>query len=229
MATESGKRDTVLAGPFAGHFGQWYLTRADVSDVELYRGGMAVAAGAAAVAAAALALGYRGDAGHASLYDVLLLVGLGGFGVALHKIHIDPASLHRLLKFAYVGGIAGALATTSIAHASGGTVGALAVAETAARYPPSLLFGVGWIFVALTGVFFKEAFCFGRLEAVGLTLLTPLLFGGHCAGALPHGAEVALSVLLAAQFVWFAVSKQRQNVMDDLGDKSVFEHMAGRA
>jgi uncharacterized integral membrane protein len=42
---------------------------------------------------------------------------------------------------------------------------------------------------------------------------------------LPAQAEVGGSIAFAALFLLFAARKFRQNPRDDLGDKSVFDHL----
>jgi len=58
---------------------------------------------------------------------------------------------------------------------------------------PELLLASGWVFVALTGLFFKEWACFQRTEASAGFALVPIVTGGHFLGILPPQAEVALS------------------------------------
>ncbi|KAF6005005.1 hypothetical protein F1559_004852 [Cyanidiococcus yangmingshanensis] len=49
-------------------------------------------------------------------------------------------------------------------------------------HPVGVLTGAGWVAAALTGVFFKEAFCFRRAEASGLFVLVPAAYGWPAAG-----------------------------------------------
>ena len=42
---------------------------------------------------------------------------------------------------------------------------------------PELLLASGWVFVALTGLFFKEFACFQRWEASALFAILPILTG----------------------------------------------------
>ncbi|MHC5732912.1 MAG: DUF2301 domain-containing membrane protein, partial [Nostoc sp.] len=91
-------------------------------------------------------------------------------GVSLFTIHIYMASLHRTLQvFWAIGTIASVILTITSSEPL-----ALAVYNQ-----PITLFGVGFIFVALTGIYFKEAFCFNRLETKVLTPIVPLLLLGH--------------------------------------------------
>ena len=90
---------------------------------------------------------------------------------------------------------------------------------------PITILGVGFVFAALTGVFFKEGFCFDRLETKVLTPLVPVLLLGHLVGWLPIVVEQVLLATWAIFFVIFAVRKVIQPIPPDIGDKSVFEHL----
>ena len=54
---------------------------------------------------------------------------------------------------------------------------------------PFILLGIGFIFVSLTGLFIKEAFCFNRLEAKFLTVIIPTLLLGYMLDFLPIQIE----------------------------------------
>ncbi|KAK4536025.1 hypothetical protein CDCA_CDCA07G2050 [Cyanidium caldarium] len=220
----------VLSGPYEGRFGEWYLTRADVDEVQAYRRGMAVTAAAAAVAAVALLADVAGSPASGVVWDAAFWMGVVGLGRALQNIHIYLAPIHRFLKALYVVGVGGSAAVTLVLNAQSvaGGHGLVSLAEWLAQHPIGWLAGAGWCFVALTGIFFKEAFCFGRAEALGLTILTPLLVGGHFAGLWRTAGEPAaatVAVVAALLFGVFAVHKFEQAALDDLGDKSVFEYL----
>jgi uncharacterized integral membrane protein len=91
-------------------------------------------------------------------------------------------------------------------------------------YPLSLL-GIGFSFAALTGIFFKEAFCFNRLETKLLTPLVPLLLLGHLFSILPVSLEKILLALWAGLFLIFVARKVVQPIPPDIGDKSVFTYL----
>lgn len=156
------------------------------------------------------------------LHSLTALYGLfwAGLGVSLFYIHIYLKPLHRLLQiFWLVGGVAsGAIALT---HAQPLL---LQVYEQ-----PFLIFGVGFSFAALTGLFFKEAMCFNRAEAKVLTPLVPLLLLGHMSGLIQPGTERLLLLVWAALFVVFALRKSVQAIPPDIGDKSVFAYLAEQA
>ncbi len=89
-----------------------------------------------------------------------------------------------------------------------GAIGSAAVLLTSpshylvatAYQDPQLLLACGWVFVALTGLFFKEWACFQRLEASALFALVPVLTGGHFLHILPSEVEKAGSVVNEPHF-----------------------------
>ncbi|CAN8075911.1 unnamed protein product [Agarophyton chilense] len=213
ISMSATKRSEIVEGPFEGMYGSWYLTRADVTDVQVYR----VALGVMCLAhSASILLAISHTATPPYIYDILFAVSTGAFGVALAKIHIYMKPLHNSLKILWGAGLLGAATILATQHEL-----VPLVYET-----PSLLLATGWQFVALTGVFVKEAFCFARTEAIGLAALTPILVGGHFLGILPQSAERFGGLAFVVLFLYFCVRKLTQVVKDDIGDMSVFQHMA---
>jgi uncharacterized integral membrane protein len=218
----SDESSRVVDGPFDGMYGQWYLTQSDVDGIALYRGSLAVCA---ALVTAGVAGGLSGVDVPPCAWDALYFGAAGAFAVALATIHIYLKPAHNFLKALHGGGVAASVVIAlSLVYGSSTDVssGGL-VMEVLAK--PELLLAVGWQFVALTGLFFKEAVCFQRTEALALGLLVPVLTGGHFLRILPAQAEVGGSIAFAALFLLFAARKFRQNPRDDLGDKSVFDHL----
>lgn len=222
MSTESppGSRGAkVLAGPFDGKFGTWYLTQGDADGVLLYRACMLTMALAAALGTALATTG--GGAGMpvaGGVYDGLGAVFALSFGGALMSIHIYVRVLHNALKVLWAAGAAGGLVLAASPLVQGGVVQAV-------FDKPELLLAVGWMFVALTGVFVKEAVCFARLEALALIALLPVLTGGHFLHALSAPTERSGAVVFSVLFVVFALRKFMQPAADDLGDLSVFTYL----
>ena len=58
---------------------------------------------------------------------------------------------------------------------------------------PELLLASGWVFVSLTGLFFKEFACFQRWEASALFALVPVLAGGHFLKLFPAPLELIIA------------------------------------
>ena len=137
-------------------------------------------------------------------------------GVSLFTIHIYMALLHRMLQvFWAIGTIASVILAISSTEPLALTV----------YNQPLTLFGVGFIFVALTGIYFKEAVCFNRLETKVLTPIVPVLLLGHLVGILPTQGESVLLGIWATLFLVFALRKTVQEIPADIGDKSVFTYL----
>jgi len=200
---------------YQGQFGEFTIDRDDRLGVAIYRGGLAIAAACFAVGTTLVLWQGVTEA------IAPVLTGLyGGFslalGVSLLTIHIYLVPLHRLLQLLWgVGAIATVWAAVSYPEAL----------VLTAYQRPIALFGMGFTFVALTGIYFKEAFCFNRLETKILTPVVPILILGHLFGLLPAVGERALLALWAVLFVVFALRKAFQAMPDDIGDKTVFEYL----
>jgi len=197
---------------YSGQFGEFTITKADKTGVAVYRSGLMVAALCFAAGVAWVLLG--GDRG--VMLDVFFVGFYGGLGVSLWTIHIYLEVLHRLLQvFWLVGGLAAVVVRSRFDEPM-----------VVAVYEHSWwLLGVGFVFAALTGIYFKEAFCFNRLETKVLTPLVPVLLLGHLFKILPGEVEAVLLGIWGVLFLVFALRKTWQEMPDDIGDKSVFEYL----
>ncbi len=200
---------------YQGQFGDFTITRDDRREVVIYRAGLMAAALCFAVGAG-LALW---QAQNSFVLQLLTLLYTGfclSLGVSLLTIHIYMAPLHRALQVFWA---IGCLASLVIGH-----VNPEPFALTVYNQPLSIL-GVGFVFAALSGIFFKEAVCFNRLETKVLTPLVPLLLLGHLVGWLPLPLAQGLLVSWAVLFLIFAIRKVIQPIPPDIGDKSVFAYL----
>ncbi|MBD2664780.1 hypothetical protein B6N60_04045 [Richelia sinica FACHB-800] len=199
---------------YQGQFGQFTITQSDRLSVIIYRFGLMVAAVSFAIATALVLFSPTAAAIQAitPLYTLFALA----LGVSLFTIHIYMASLHRLLQLFW---LIGCISAFIFAH-----VDKQPFAVTIYHEPLSI-FGVGFLFAALTGIYFKEAFCFNRLETKVLTPIVPLLLLGHLTGILPTSGEQILLATWAIFFLVFAVRKVIQPIPPDIGDKSVFDYL----
>ncbi|MBD2726836.1 DUF2301 domain-containing membrane protein [Nostoc sp. FACHB-892] len=199
---------------YQGQFGEFTITQSDRTGVIIYRAGLMVAALSFAIGSALVLLN-----NNPTIFTTLTLLYTCfslALGVSLFTIHIYMASLHRILQiFWAIGSIASVILAISSSEPLALTV----------YNQPVTLFGVGFIFVALTGIYFKEAFCFNRLETKILTLIVPLLLLGHLVGILPTQAESVLLGIWATLFLVFALRKTVQAIPADIGDKSVFTYL----
>lgn len=198
---------------YQGQFGAFTITPHDRRDVQIYRAGLATAALCFALGTV-LALTSAATAG--LVLDALFLLFCMALGVSLWTIHIYLRPLHQFLQGCWLVGTLSALLLC------------LGQPDPLVFYSydhPVTLFGVGFLFVALTGIFFKEAFCFNRLETKLLTPIVPVLLLGHLLGSLPIALEAVLLSLWAGLFLVFSFRKLIQAIPDDIGDKSVFEYL----
>jgi uncharacterized integral membrane protein len=200
---------------YQGQFGEFTITAHDRQEVRIYRSGLMVSAVCFAIAVAFVSWqGTNPLVIHlVSLLYIILCVGLG---ISLWTIHIYMKSLHQTLQAFWAIGVGASLA---IAIASPSPL-----ALTVYQYPLTIL-GIGFVFAALTGIFFKEAFCFNRLETKLLTPLVPTLLLGHLLGFLSLQAEQLFLISWAILFLVFAIRKVIQPIPPDIGDKSVFEYL----
>jgi uncharacterized integral membrane protein len=206
---------------YQGHFGPFTITDIDRREVVIYRAGLTVAAvsfGLGVVGLLTIGPSPLMLQGLTALYGLFWL----GLGISLWKIHIYMRPLHLALQvFWAIGGLASVAAVIAVPQPLALTV----------YQQPLWILGIGFTFAALTGIFFKEAFCFNRLETKFLTPIVPVLLLGHMLGLLPIAVEQGLLVIWAIMFSVFAGRKVIQAIPPDIGDKSVFDHLqqAGNA
>ncbi len=206
-APSSSQEDPV----FEGLFGAFTITAADRREVLSYR-----------LALTALAVGQLGLllqwhlAGPALLWPWLLPMAVG-LGLALRWIHIYLRPLHRALQLCWLLGCLGALLLLQ-------RTGVAGLGSTLVNQPIWIL-AVGPFFAALTGVGFKEFFCFRRPEAIGVTLLLPLALLGRLSGVLSAGSSGALLAVESVLLLVLCLRKFPMPAAADVGDKSVFLHL----
>lgn len=200
---------------YQGQFGEFTITQSDRTGVLIYRAGLGVAALCFAIGAT-LVLQQGGNPIAMQAVTPVFACFWIALGVSLATIHIYMIALHRALQvFWAIGGAAALFVAVQSSEPL-----ALAVYEH-----PATLWGIGFTFAALNGIYFKEAFCFNRLETKFLTPGVPLLILGHIFGFLSAENEQFLLAIWAALFIIFAVRKFFQPMPQDIGDKSVFEYL----
>ena len=199
---------------YQGQFGEFTITQSDRLGVIIYRTGLMVAALSFTIGSALVFLDNNPNVFTilTPLYACFSLA----LGVSLLTIHIYMVLLHRALQvFWAIGSI-----TSLVLALTSSTPLAVIVYNQ-----PLTLVGVGFTFVALTGIYFKEAFCFNRPETKVLTVTVPLLLLGHLLGILPTQWEQVLLAVWAILFLVFALRKTIQAMAADIGDKSVFTYL----
>ncbi len=200
---------------YEGQFGPFVITPDDRREVVIYRGGLTLASLSFALGVVMLTLG-NGSPGLMWAISACYLAMWLGLGVSLWFIHIYLRPLHQALQgFWLVGGLASLGIAIAIPKP---------LALTVYEQPFSIL-GIGFTFAALTGIFFKEAFCFNRLETKLLVPIVPTLLLTHMVGAVPGSIARGLLIVWAILFIVFALRKVLQPIPDDIGDKSVFDYL----
>lgn len=202
---------------YQGQFGEFTITKEDRIGVIVYRSALAVAALCFAIGTSAVL--WQGNNPIVQVLTLVYACFCLALGISLATIHIYLAPLHRLLQACWA---IGCVAAVWVALQSNE-----ALALTVYAHPVTLL-GVGFTFVALTGIFFKEAVCFNRLETKLLTPIIPLLLLGHWVGGLPVQGERVLLGIWAVLFLVFALRKAVQPIPPDIGDKTVFAYLKGQ-
>lgn len=200
---------------YQGQFGEFTITQSDRIGVIVYRASLIIAAFSFATATW-LVLTQIDHPFTLNAVTLLYATFCLALGVSLWTIHIYMASLHRALQIFWGIGV-----FTSI-------VLAIQSQQPLALYiyqHPLTILGVGFIFATLTGIYFKEAFCFNRFETKILTPIVPLLLVGHLFNLISTDIEQVLLGIWAVLFVVFALRKILQEIPQDIGDKSVFEYL----
>ncbi|AUT01733.1 hypothetical protein CLI64_15810 [Nostoc sp. CENA543] len=202
---------------YQGQFGEFTITQSDRTGVIIYRTGLMVAALSFAIATGLVL--FSNQLGVIPVITPLYTCFSLALGVSLLTIHIYMAFLHRVLQAFWLIGI---ISSFVIGHFD-----SQPFAMTVYNQPLTL-FGVGFTFAALTGIYFKEAFCFHRLETKFLTAIVPTLLLGHLLGILPIQIEQFLLGAWAILFLVFAIRKALQAIPPDIGDKSVFVYLKSK-
>lgn len=209
---------------FRGKYGPWVLEESDVIEVTSYRGSLTLAA----ICALLVAPAYLTDlVPHFDplTEDVVLLTGGAAFGSATQLIHIYMSPIKKALQALWAFGfLSGAVLATQAFEAET----PMGLLEYIRQNPVSIWF-VGPLMASATGLSFKEGLCYGFNPPKYLVVLTPALCLTHLAGAVlpvPPVLEQALGGAWLATVLVFAASKWRQEVTDDLGDKSIFDFLA---
>ncbi|MCY4236613.1 MAG: DUF2301 domain-containing membrane protein [Cyanobacteria bacterium MAG CAR2_bin_4] len=197
-----------------GMFGTYRITAADQREVTAYR------ISVLALAVAQLGCLAQWAWGGATWIGPWLVAMAVALGLALHWIHIYLRPLHQALRLLWLLGVGGGVA---LAYQAGpGQMGNTLLAQ------PLWIMAIGPYFAALTGLGFKEFFCFRRIEAGGVTLLAPLLLLLALIRVVPLERQGPFWLLEAVLLLVMAVGKFRLDPAADIGDKSVFQELERR-
>ncbi len=194
-----------------GAYGNYTITSSDRSEVQKYR--LSVLACGISFTAGLAQWAILGPS-TAWLWLITMAISLG---LALKWIHIYLRVLHQILQIFWAIGCLG--------------IGLLVLKVGSSNLLSSLasnqlwLLAIGPLFAALTGLGFKEFFCFRRPEAIGLTMLLPIALLSHLIGLLNSTIIVVMLSISSVLLLILALRKFGMNAGDDIGDKSVFEYL----
>ncbi|WP_320666455.1 DUF2301 domain-containing membrane protein [Prochlorococcus sp. MIT 1307] len=196
---------------FQGLYGNYKITKTDQIEVQRYR-----------ISVLLCGIAFCAGIGHwlfigPSLAWLWLFPIAIGLGLALKWIHIYLRPLHKTLQILWATGCIG-IAILLL------TLGGANLLTSLAEDPIWTL-AIGPLFAALTGLGFKEFFCFRRLEAIGLTLLVPIALIGHLTTLI--SGEIVMALLSCSAFLLLilAIRKFGMDAAADVGDKSVFAYL----
>ena len=196
------------SNPIKGVYGDYIVTQKDKRDVLFYRlsilsSGLFFSLG--------LFQWFINGSSQVWICFFGLLISLGS---ALKWIHIYLKPLHQVLIFLWA---IGSIGFGIIAHHFGLTNIIYGIKEN-----PKWVFLIGPFFASLTGVGFKEFFCFRRIEAIGITILIPIALIGHLTELTNEKLTFALLVFSSFLLLVLGIRKFNLSAEADIGDKSVF-------
>jgi len=90
--------------------------------------------------------------------------------------------------------------------------------------PKSILL-IGPLFASLTGIGFKEFFCFRRIEAIGITIFIPIALIGFLTELANERFTFAMLVVSSFLLLIMGIRKFNLPAEADIGDKSVFDFL----
>ncbi|WP_269622296.1 DUF2301 domain-containing membrane protein [Prochlorococcus marinus] len=203
--------NTALEKEYEGIYGKYKITSQDQKEVQLYRISLFIC-GISFISGLInwLLIGPN----YVWIWLLILSISLG---FALKWIHIYISFLHKTLQALSALGLIG--------------LSILLLTENPSELLPNISSNpllsllIGPTFAALTGLGFKEFFCFRRPEAIGLTLLLPLSILSHLFNFFSNEIIMFLLISSAMLLTILAIRKFGMDAASDIGDKSVFEFL----
>ena len=196
------------SNPIKGVYGDFIVTSKDKKEVLYYR---------LSILSCALFLStgfiqwFTNGSNQVWIYFAGLAISLG---LSLKWIHIYLRPLHQVLIIFWAIGLVG---FGIVSYNFGATNVIYALKEN-----PRLIFFIGPLFASLTGVGFKEFFCFRRIEAIGITILKPISIIGYLTGLTNETITFALLAFSSILLLILGIRKFDLPAEADIGDKSVF-------
>ena len=197
--------------PIKGLYGDFIVTSEDKKEVLFYRFSILCCALFFSIG---LAQWFTNGSSQVWICFAGLVISLG---LSLKWIHIYLRPLHRALVLFWV---IGCIGLGIVAYHFGLTNVIVGLTEN-----PKWIFLVGPLFVSLTGVGFKEFFCFRRIEAIGITIFIPIAFIGHLTQLTNEKFTFALLIISSFLLLFLGIRKFDLPAEADIGDKSVFDFL----
>ena len=138
-------------------------------------------------------------------------------GLSLKWIHIYLRPLHQILTISWAIGCIGFLI---LSYHFGVTNLINGIREN----QKSILL-IGPLFASLTGIVFKEFFCFRRIEAIGLTIFIPIALIGYLTELANESFTFVMLVVSSLLLLILGIRKFNLPAEADIGDKSVFDFL----
>ena len=138
-------------------------------------------------------------------------------GLSLKWIHIYLRPLHKALTIFWVVGCIGFLILSY--H-----FGVTNLMSGFRENPKSILL-IGPLFASLTGIGFKEFFCFRRIEAIGITIFIPIALIGYLTELANERFTFAMLLVSSLLLLIMGIRKFNLPAEADIGDKSVFDFL----
>ena len=199
------------SNPIKGIYGDFIVTSKDKKEVFFYR---------LSILSCGLffSLGLFQWFNYGSSQVWIFFIGLAiSLGLSLKWIHIYLRPLHQALIIFWA---LGCIGLGIVEYHFGLTNFICGFKEN-----PNYVFLVGPLFVSLTGVGFKEFFCFRRIEAIGITIFIPIALMGHLTQLTNENFTFALLVLSSLLLLVLGIRKFDLPAEADIGDKSVFDFL----
>ncbi len=199
------------SNPIKGVYGDFTVTSNDKKEVLFYRLSILLCG-------LFFSIGITQWFTHGSHQIWIWLLGLSiSIGLSLKWIHIYLRPLHQTLTIFWILGCFGFLILSY--H-----FGLTNLISGLKENPKSILL-IGPLFASLTGIGFKEFFCFRRIEAIGTMVFIPIALIGYLTELANESFTFAMLVLSSLLLLIMGIRKFNLPAEADIGDKSVFDFL----
>ena len=199
------------SNPIKGVYGDFIVTTKDKKEVFFYR--LSILS-CGLFFSLALLQWFSNGSSQVWIYFIGLVISLG---LGLKWIHVYLRPLHQALIFFWA---IGCIGLGIVTYHFGLTNFIYCLKEN-----PKWVFCIGPLFVSLTGVGFKEFFCFRRIEAIGITIFIPIAFIGYLTELTNEKFTFSLLVISSLLLLILGIRKFDLPAEADIGDKSVFDFL----